>query len=233
MSGGGEGFPLVTSQRNGDFAFAVYWCIRAQPLGMDGHDAVAYLDKTQIPGVAEGILEGGHRMKLWCSFECVKFGLGTEHCHWKRHWVKKGGKKHVPALSLLINAGLFRLHQDLPCNKARQYVDVLFRAQPLSRKQFPNSWGRDGWPHRAKTGWVEGFALLYACLVYSCLCGLDHSLSPVLSLSSCLSAYALFVFFSWYTHLSLWIRTCTNHKSWNLLPVFESIVLCFMHSVFK
>lgn len=27
-------------------------------MGVDGHDAVAYLGKSQIPGEAEGILEG-------------------------------------------------------------------------------------------------------------------------------------------------------------------------------
>lgn len=80
-------------------------------------------------------------MKLWCSFECVKFGLGTEHCVTARDTgEKRGGDKNMfLPLSLLINAVLFKLHQYLPCNKASQYVDVLLRVQPLSRKQFSNS----------------------------------------------------------------------------------------------
>lgn len=136
-------------------------------------------------------------MKLWCSCGCVKLGLGTEHRVTARdtHWGNKGKKPTFLPPSLLINAVLFKLHQYLPCNKASQYVDVLFRAQLLSRKQFPNNRGRDEWPARAKAGCSGRFALLYPCLVHSWLCGLDHSLSPVPSLSFCLCAHAFFVFF--------------------------------------
>lgn len=91
-------------------------------------------------------------MKLWCCCGCVKLGLGTEHCVTARdtHWGNKGKNPMFLPPSLLINAVLFRLHQYLPCNKASQYVDVLFRAQLLSRKQFPNNRGRDEWPARAE-----------------------------------------------------------------------------------
>lgn len=170
-----------------------------------------------------------HRMKLWCSCGCVKLGLGTEHCV-SLTGETRGRKNSVPAPWLLINAVLFKLHQYLPCSKASQDVAVLFRAQALSQKQFPNSWGRDEWLARAKAGCGGRLctALSLPCPQLALWAG-----SQFVTRSFCLCAYALFVFFSWDAHWSLWIRAWTDHKSWNLLPVFESIVLCFMRSVFN
>lgn len=199
---------------------------------MDGHDAVAYLGKTQIPGVAEGILEGVTGWSCDAPLSVWSLGLGQSIVSLQETLGKEGGDKNMfLPLSLLINAVLFKLLQYLPCNKASQYVDVLLRVQPLSRKQFSNSWGRDGWPPRAKAGWGGRIctALCLPCLQLSLWAG-SHvvTCSIPLLLPICLCTFCLF--YMVYTHLSLWIRTCTNHRSWNLLPVFESIcyVLCIV-----
>lgn len=96
-------------------------------------------------------LRGSQNEVVVLLWVCEAWAWDRALCHSKRHSLGKQGKKpHVPAPSLLINAVLFKLHQYLPCNKASQYVDVLFRAQLLSRKQFPNNRGRDEWPARAE-----------------------------------------------------------------------------------
>jgi len=71
-------------------------------------------------------------MKFGCSCGWVKLEPGAErHVAAKEtHWrlLKQGGKKVFLPPSLLMNAVLFKLHQYLLCNKASQYVEILFRA---------------------------------------------------------------------------------------------------------
>lgn len=182
---------------------------------------LAYLSKSQIPGEAEGILEGvtewscGAPLGVWS----LVLRQNTVSLRVTLSGETREKSRFLP-LSLLINAILFKLHQYLPFSKASQYVDVLFRAQLLSRKQFPNSWGRDEWPARAKGGWVgrvwnrvslpcPQLALWVGSQLVTC--------SIPLLLPMCLCTFRLFFHG---IHLSLWIRTCTNHKGWNLLPVF-------------
>ena len=109
--------------------------------------------------------------------------------------------------------------------------------QPLSRKQFTNNKGRR-WMACQSAGLMQ-CNILHCCIPVSSAAGFMVWITAcdfLRSLTFWLRAYAfvfisLFVVCMYKIYLSLRIRTWPHHKSWNLLPTFESIVVCFMHSV--
>lgn len=108
-----------------------YWCVRAQPLDMKVHGGVDLPGQEPDPRRGHVNSRWGSRNEVWVSpWMCEACAWDTASFHSRRgspEALKAGEKVFLPLL-LQINAVLFKLHQYLVCNKASQYVGILFRA---------------------------------------------------------------------------------------------------------